>query len=221
MPPPAVIVFDVNETLSDLSPMQQRFRDVGAPELLARLWFAALLRDGFALAAAGDARPFAQIARGVLRGLLAGLDLQREPEQAVQHVLDGFGALPVHEDVPGGVRALADAGFRLVTLTNGSVDISGQLLARAGLRDRFERLLSVTDAGIWKPARGAYRYAEQQCGVAGKDLLLVAVHPWDIDGASRAGWQTAWLNRSGADYPDHMTAPTYTLASLTDLEVQL
>ena len=31
--------------------------------------------------------------------------------------------------------------------------------------------------------------------------MLVAVHPWDIDGASRAGLVTAWLNRSGGPYP--------------------
>jgi FMN phosphatase YigB (HAD superfamily) len=48
-PRPIVIVFDVNETLSDMAPMARRFADVGAPELLAQVWFASLLRDGFAL----------------------------------------------------------------------------------------------------------------------------------------------------------------------------
>jgi 2-haloacid dehalogenase len=45
---PLVIVFDVNETLSDMSSMGQRFEDVGAPAHLAKTWFAGLLRDGFA-----------------------------------------------------------------------------------------------------------------------------------------------------------------------------
>jgi hypothetical protein len=35
-----LIVFDVNETLSDMAPMGKRFADVGAPELLAKIWFA-------------------------------------------------------------------------------------------------------------------------------------------------------------------------------------
>jgi len=48
-----VVVFDVNETLSDMAPLAQRFADIGAPPALARLWFAALLRDGFARTAAG------------------------------------------------------------------------------------------------------------------------------------------------------------------------
>jgi 2-haloacid dehalogenase len=39
-PRPRVIVFDVNETLSDMAPMAGRFADVGAPDLLATVWFA-------------------------------------------------------------------------------------------------------------------------------------------------------------------------------------
>ena len=43
---PSVVVFDFNETLSDMEPMAQRFAHVGAPEHLAELWFATVLRDG-------------------------------------------------------------------------------------------------------------------------------------------------------------------------------
>lgn len=46
---PYLVVFDVNETLSDMSPLAARFEDVGAPSLTAQIWFAELLRDGFAL----------------------------------------------------------------------------------------------------------------------------------------------------------------------------
>jgi 2-haloacid dehalogenase len=37
--------------------------------------------------------------------------------------------------------------------------------------------------------------------------MLVSVHPWDIDGAARAGLRTGWLNRNGARYPSYFTAP--------------
>lgn len=53
LPRPRLMVFDVNETLSDVSVMGRRFADVGAPSHLAATWFAGLLRDGFALTAAG------------------------------------------------------------------------------------------------------------------------------------------------------------------------
>ena len=45
---PSVIAFDVNETLSDLSPLGARFLEVGASASAAPLWFASVLRDGFA-----------------------------------------------------------------------------------------------------------------------------------------------------------------------------
>lgn len=220
-PAPSVVVFDVNETLSDLGPMGDRFTDIGLPAHLAPTWFAQVLRDGFALAAAGGQAGFATIADGVLRTLLAANAPERDPEGAVAHVLEGFSSLQVHPDVPAGVRALAAAGLRLVTLTNGSTSVAEALLASAGARQQFERLMSVEAAGAWKPGPASYAYAAQQCGVPPAEMLLVAVHPWDIDGAARAGLQTAWVDRSGSPYPTYFTPPALTVSGIDDLARRL
>jgi 2-haloacid dehalogenase len=218
---PAVLVFDVNETLSDMSSMGSRFEDVGAPAHTARTWFAALLRDGFALTAVGASEPFAGIAADVLRASLHGLPLNRSADDAVDHIMAGFAGLPVHPDVPEGIRALTSLGIRLVTLSNGSASVAESLFDRAGIRAGFEALLSVEQAGIWKPAAGAYAYALEQCGVDAVDAMLVAVHPWDIDGAARAGLATAWLDRAGGPYPGYFRAPDLKPRSLTELADQL
>lgn len=81
--------------------------------------------------------------------------------------------------------------------------------------------MSVEDAGAWKPDREAYDYAARECGTAPDDMLLVAAHPWDIDGAARAGMHTAWINRSGLPYPGHFTPPERTVTALADLAGQL
>jgi len=48
--------------------------------------------------------------------------------------------------------------------------------------------------------------------------MLVAVHPWDIDGAARAGLQTAWIDRSGtAPYPPYLTKSDVTVPGVDDL----
>lgn len=218
---PSVVVFDVNETLSDLSPMAHRFQEVGAPPALAKLWFASLLRDGFALTAAGASRPFAEIGEGALRTVLRGVELDRDLDAAVKHVMSGFSALPVHPDVPDGVRALKQAGLRLVTLTNGATAVGEQLLARAGLDGAFEMLMSVQDAPAWKPHPASYAYAADRCGVPAQDMLLVAVHPWDIDGAARAGLSTAWISRDHGEYPPYFRPPTHTIAALDELAEKL
>ena len=216
-----VIVFDVNETLSDLAPMAQHFAEVGMPAELAGAWFAGVLRDGFALAAAGANERFSVIAEATLRSTLAGGRLNRGIDDAVSHLLGCLQALPVHQEVPDAVGRLADARHRLVTLSNGAASTAETLLQRAGVRDRFDLLLSVEDAPLWKPAPASYMYAADRCAAAPRDMLLVAVHPWDIDGAARAGLQTAWINRSSAPYPTYATPPTYTTESLAALADQL
>jgi 2-haloacid dehalogenase len=95
--------------------------------------------------------------------------------------------------------------------------VAERLLSDGHVRDRFERLLSVEDAGVWKPARGAYRYAADQLGTDPAQMVMVACHPWDIDGARRAGMRTAWVNRSGGSYPATFGEPTYTVAGIDEL----
>ncbi|GAC1610145.1 MAG: haloacid dehalogenase type II [Mycobacteriales bacterium] len=216
-----VVVFDVNETLSDLAPIAERFADVGLAPHLAPTWFASVLRDGFALAATGNQASFASIADGVLRALLTSAAPARDADEAVDHVLSGFMSLQVHPDVVPGVTALASAGLRLITLSNGATSVAEALLSGAGIRTSFERLLSVEDAEVWKPAAPSYAYAARQCAVSPADMLLVAVHPWDIDGAARAGLGTAWVNRTGGPYPPYFIAPDYTVTGLDDLARQL
>lgn len=214
---PAVVAFDVNETLSDMAPMGQRFADVGLPELTARIWFASVLRDGFALTAAGTSQAFARIAEGALRSLAAGAPLTCALPDAVEHIMSGFMELEVHGDVVDGVTALRSMGLRLVTLTNGSTAVADRLLSAAGIRHHFEQLLSVEQAGAWKPAAAAYAYGARMCNVPPEQMLLVAVHPWDIDGAVRAGLGTAWVNRAGQDYPEYFRPPVYAVSALPEL----
>lgn len=213
-----VLVFDVNETLSDLAPLRVRFEEVGAPAELMPTWFAGVLRDGFALTAAGAYADFASVALDGLRMLLPGAEgWAGDVEAAARHVLDGFAYLEVHPDVPDSVRKLADAGFRLVTMTNGSSALTERLLARAALLDCFEALLDVRGPCCWKPAPAAYRYAVEQMAVRPDQAMLVAVHPWDVDGALRAGLGGAWLRRGATVYPQTMSRPTRSAQDLREL----
>lgn len=218
---PQLVVLDVNETLSDLSGMASRFADVGARPELAPVWFAGVLRDGFALAAAGSAARFGDLARHNLAELLRDEPLQVPVEDAVAAVVAGLGELELHPDVAPGLHGLAGTGTRLVTLSNGSTTVADALLTRARVRPLVERLLTVEDAPRWKPAPESYAYALEACGVRPGDAMLVAVHPWDIDGAARAGMRTAWVNRTGRVYPPAFAVPEVVVDSLTGLVAHL
>jgi 2-haloacid dehalogenase len=219
---PRLLIFDVNETLSDMAPMARRFEDVGAPAHLATSWFAGLLRDGFALTAVDASDSFAHIAAESLRVGLHGVSLNRAATEAVSHIMDGFAKLSVHADVPDGIRALSGLGIRLVTLSNGSASVAEALFDRTGIRQHFESLLTVEDAGRWKPAaehgvtpRGVSpglgtvpgRLARQGCGARGSlgdrpsPGCLGWPDPGDAgcrpSGASRAVGSGRHLHRSG------------------------
>jgi 2-haloacid dehalogenase len=219
---PAVAVFDVNETLSNLDGLASRLEDAGGDSGILPLWFAATLRDGFALTAAGGYADFAEIAVPSLAALLTGADgLQVSPQAVAEHVVESMAELDLHPDVADGLRVFHSAGVRIVTLSNGSSRVAEALLERAGVRDLVEGCLSVSDAGRWKPAPEAYAHAADRCAVERSELALIAVHPWDIDGALRAGLRAGWLSRNGAPYPIYLHEPEAIGETLSELAATL
>lgn len=214
----SVIVFDVNETLSDMSPLTERFTALGCPASVKDLWFTSVLRDGFAATAAGTLIPFGELAAGNMRPLLlANGRAEDTVDDDITSVLAAFPALDVHPDVPAGLIALADRGLRLFTLTVGAPAMTEPMFRRAGVHGVFERFLGADVVGHWKPAPQPYHYAAAQAGVAPEQMALVAVHPWDIHGAQRAGLTGVWINRGGAAYPPYLPEPDITISDLGEL----
>ncbi len=213
---PDLVVLDVNETLSDLTPMRQVFTEVGLDSDEVRAWFAEVLRDAFALTLLGDNPAFADIATASLRVRLTAAG-SSDAAAGAQRVVDRFAGLDPHPDVVPGLQALSAAGCRVVTLSNGSAAVAKALLEATPASAVVEDYLSVADAGAWKPAAEAYAHALRATSVPASRAMLVAVHPWDIAGAGSAGLRTAWINRDGADYPDHFAAPDVEASSLVEL----
>jgi 2-haloacid dehalogenase len=191
------VVFDVNETLFSLQRLRPAFAHAGLDPAQVPLWFARLLRDGFALTAMGGYAPFADLAADALRSL----DPQRVDDTVVADVLAAFRELDPHPDVRPSFELLREAGIPAVTLTNGGVELVQGLLARAGLSGLVDRCLSVDAVRRWKPAADPYQHAATELGTAVDRLALVAAHPWDCAGAHAAGLRSGWVNRTGDPWP--------------------
>lgn len=213
---PAVVAFDVNETMFDLAGLGPAFADAGLPAEAVPLWFARVLRDGFALTVLGDYRPFSALGTAGLRGLRPELS-----EADASAVIARFAELDPHPDVEPALRRLADAGVRAVTLTNGSAEVTRTLLARAGLSSYVETPLSVDAVRRWKPAPEPYRYAAQACGVAPGQVALVAAHAWDCAGARRAGLRSGWVSRLEGREPAAFAGAEVTGDRLDEVVAQL
>lgn len=201
-----VVVLDVNETLFGLGPVEEALRALGLPDGSLDLWFARVLRDGFAAAGAHAFVAFPDLARHHVRvlGQAAGLTID---DTGVDGVVAAFDLVTPHPDVDAGLRLLADAGLRLAPFTNGSAAIVDRFLARTGLDEVVEPARDVTAPGRWKPDPVAYRWVCRDLGVAPGDAALVAVHPWDVAGAAAVGMVGAWVDRDAATWPGWLPAP--------------
>jgi 2-haloacid dehalogenase len=111
---------------------------------------------------------------------------------------DRFATMPPHPEVPAALRRLREHGFRLFTLTDNTLEISGRQLERAGVIDVFERRFSVDETvRRHKPAPEAYHSVAAALGADPGDICLIASHVWDTIGALAAGWQAALILREG------------------------
>ncbi|CAM3754672.1 haloacid dehalogenase type II [Nocardiopsis rhodophaea] len=200
---PHVIAFDVMETLFPLTPLEWRFREAGVPRVLMHRWFAHVLRDAFALTAAGDYRPFGELARGALQDITG----HQVSESAVESIVQALASLDVRPDADAAMRRIRDAEVRVVALTNSSEENTRSLLDRAGLTAHVEHVLSAAKPRRFKPAPEPYHYAAEVCEVDRDHMALVTAHAWDVHGAHRAGLVTGWSDHLEGRFSSVFAAP--------------
>jgi 2-haloacid dehalogenase len=192
-----IIVFDVNETLLDLDSMNPIFERIFNDPASMRLWFADLILYSEALTIAGVYVPFTDIGASVLQMLAATRGMTISDADGAE-LTNRFASMPPHHEVPSALRRLRDHGFRLFTLTDNTLEISGRQLAHGGIIEEFERRFSVDETvRRHKPAPEAYRSVAAELNVDPGDICLIASHVWDTIGAGAAGWQAGLILREG------------------------
>lgn len=216
---PHVVAFDIIGTVFSLEPLRDRLSALGLPGGSLEIWFAEGLRDAFALAAAGDFAPFRSMLDSALVQVLAKHRVPASDEQR-SGVLDAMSRLPPHPDAATAFQTLADAGVRIMALSNGAASSTKTLLDRAGLAGFVEWVVSVDEVGFSKPRPEVYRHAAQTAGVAAEEMTLVATHPWDVHGAKAAGLKAAYVRR-GQPFPPTMRAPDLEGEELADVARRL
>ena len=209
MPDRPIIVFDVNETLLNLDALRPTFDRIFSDPAALRLWFANLITYSEALTLNGVYVPFTDIGGAVLRMLAATRGIKVSDADAAE-LTDRFATMPPHPEVPAALRRLRDHGFRLFTLTDNTLEISGRQLAQAGVIDVFERRFSVDETvRRHKPAPEAYRSVAAALETDPGGICLIACHVWDTIGAVAAGWQAGLILREGNAPLDVGPQPTY------------
>lgn len=215
---PPVLIFDVNETLLDLAGLDPLLVEVfGSPPPRGE-WFARLLH-GSVVANYTNYRPFGGIGVEALLALARRRQIELDLEDA-RGIVASMLSLPAHPEVPGALKRLAEANFRMATLTNSATEAVTSQMRNAGLDGFFERLISVEEVHLFKPAPEVYRMAAERLDIDIDHGLLIASHDWDVVGARVTGMPGAFLARPGAVWglPDpepDLVAPD--LEALADL----
>ena len=215
-----LIVFDVNETLLDLQSMEPTFERIFGDRKDMRLWFAHLILYSAALTVAGRYVPFTDIGAAVMK-MLADTRGIRITDADKQQLTDKFSTMPPYPEVPGALRKLRAAGFRLFTLTDNLLEVQTRQLTHGGIADLFERRFSADGVKHHKPSRQAYAHVENELGVGPSQLCLIACHSWDTLGAVAAGWEAALIKRVGNDLLGVGPQPQIVGNDLNDVADQL
>jgi 2-haloacid dehalogenase len=214
---PAVVAFDVIDTLMTLEPLRALLTGIGQPAGLLEAWYTRTLRDGMALSATGDYVPFAEVAEAALRGLTH----YTISDSQVASVMAGFDELPAFPDAVPALSRLNEAGVRVACLTNGSAFLASSFVNRTGLGALVDRVISAAEVYRWKPAGVVYLYAASVLDVPTDRLALVAAHDWDCHGAKRAGLTTGWVSRKSGGFGAPFAAPDVAGEDLTEVAARL
>ena len=215
-----LIVFDVNETLLDLTTMEPTFERIFRDKGAMRLWFAHLILYSSALTVAGCYVPFTDIGSAVMK-MLADTRGIKISDTDRKELVDKFSTMPPYREVPGTLRKLREAGFRLFTLTDNLPEVQARQLEHGGIVDLFERRFSADGVKHHKPSRQVYAQVEKELGVEPSQLCLIACHTWDTLGAVAAGWKAALIKRVGNDVLGVGPQPQIVGTDLDDVANQL
>lgn len=195
-PRPQVLVFDVNETLLDLAALRPQFEAVlGTAEPMGE-WFARMLHGSLVANHLGKYRSFGEVGTDALMALARKRGVAVDESRAAG-VVAGMRTLPPHADVLPAMARLAEAGYRLVTLTNGSYEAVAAQVAGSGIDGYLEQALSVDEVRRFKPAPEVYLMAAAKLDVDLDAMVMVAAHDWDILGPRSVGIAGAFIDRPG------------------------
>lgn len=213
---PALLLFDVNETLLDMSGMQEAVNSTFNNELAFKFWFAQLLEYSLVESVTGEYHSFSEVGEAVMRMTVAAME-KDIPEAKQKELVAMVKATEPHPDVIPGLEKLQQAGFKMATLSNSPTKSSIPHLEKVGLSGFFEKMMTVDNVKKFKPHTSPYNYAADQLGVKLEEVMMVAAHGWDMAGALRAGARAAFIARPGQVLYPLAPKPELSAPTLSDL----
>lgn len=216
------IVFDAYGTLFDVAgAARQAASEPGGAALaqlwpkLAEDWRRKQLEYTWLRAVSGIHAPFDEVTANALDW---ALEAQNIADPALRsRLLALYEALPAYPEAVEVLSHLKATGYRLAVLSNGTPGWLASTIGAAGLNGCFDAVLSVEETRIYKPAWQVYDLVEHHFAVAPQRVLFVSSNGWDVAGAARFGFWTAWVNRANLPEDRMPQRPAFTLRDLSGI----
>ena len=141
----------------------------------------------------------------------AGIAYTREE---VRYLVGEIEKLKPFPEVPAALERLRTT-YKLVVLSNGDPDMLETAKRYHGIA--FDRVISVAEAGSFKPHVATYTKAAELLGLKMDQILFVANHAFDCVGAKSAGMRTAFIDRRRRPFGETPYQPDILLPSMTEL----
>jgi len=216
----AAFVFDAYGTLFDVHSVAALTEELapGSGAALSRIWRAKQLEYTWLQSLMATSRfpreDFAALTAHALDYAISALILPLDGE-ARHRLLDAYLRLA---PFPGTRDVLAVLAPRpRWILSNGTRAMLEPLVRSTGLEDVLDGIISVDEAGIYKPSPRVYQLAVDRLGVPPAAIGFVSSNGWDAGGAKAFGFTTFWINRDGVPTERHAPEPDFVLGSLTEL----
>lgn len=196
------VVFDAYGTLFDVTSIagacRERFGAMG--DQLCTLWRDKQLEYTWLRSLMGRYEDFDRVTAGALRYSCARLGLDID-DAGVKDLMERYNCLDTYPEVNAALAGLA--GHRLMILSNGSPSMLSAVVGNNGLSGAFEFLISVAEAGVFKPDPRVYGLACTKTDLDTGEVAFVSSNYFDIAGAAAFGFHTVWVNRGGV-CPDEL-----------------
>jgi 2-haloacid dehalogenase len=215
-----LLIFDVNETLLDLSKIKDGINTALNSGTAFNLWFLTLLQYSLVESIIGSYHPFGEIGKATLMMTARNLDKQMSGD-AADRIIKLMTELPPHPDVQDGLRELHNAGFSIVALTNSALPAARQQISNAGLDLFFQDIYSVNEFQVYKPHPATYLGVAKKLDMLPGDCIMIAAHGWDLAGAKQAGLLTAFIERKGQSAYPLAPVPDFTGKDLVSIAGQI
>jgi 2-haloacid dehalogenase len=136
----------------------------------------------------------------------------------VRKLVDEITRLKPFVDVAAALDRLR-AKYKLVILSNGDPDMLASGVAYSGIT--FDRVISVAEAGSFKPHVATYRKAAELIGAKPAEVLFVANHAFDCLGAKAFGMRAAFIDRRKRPFGKTPYQPDVIVADFNELADEL